>query len=264
MASIFDNHRKDMLDHITVEIEFTGRLVGGQPKDPKLIQGWLGKGMGIDDADVLWDRTRQHLADMGIPIESGATDAEVMAAVEALGDELKTQGFKRENGNANGCPCIEGRHVKAMLKEAANVVWPSGTRKFGGYVSTSAKNSGKQVGGKAAKDYLAERVFVPEELIPVADKISGVELSIGHIKDWKADSGKRSTLGYYEYIERPTTAFTMLAHKDVLSPDDWASLLVQCEIGGLGAMRSQGYGQFEIHRFDFNASDEVTPAVRAA
>lgn len=234
--SVFAEYRDETFDLFKATIRLNDRLIGGQPKDPKLVEGWLGKNMGLE-GEELKSRVLQHLTEMGVELPSDATYEDVQTALAEAAGEIKTQGFKR---TAEGKPYIESRHIKAMLKESTNIVFPRGEHKFGQYRNAS----GKVVGGKEPRSYVAERVFVKPEVIVVADDISGVELAIGHIDDWKAESGTRATIGYYEYVEQPEIEFLVEARKDCLTPEQWGKIWAHAELNGLGAMRSQGFGQF--------------------
>lgn len=239
--SVFAEYRDSTFDLFEVGIRFNDRLVGGQPKDPKLVEGWLGKNMGLE-GEELKTRVVQHLSEMGVDMPATANYDEIRTALADAAGEIKTQGFKR---TADGKPYIESRHVKAMLKESTSIVYPRGEHKFGTYKNAK----GTTVGGKDPRAYVAERVFAKPEVIVVADEISGVELAIGHIDDWKAESGSRSTIGYFEYIERPEFEFMVEARKDCLTAEQWGKIWAHAELNGLGAMRSQGYGQFVVTKW---------------
>lgn len=245
-ASVFASQRTDQFSTFHVEIELVDRIVGGQPKDPRLVEGWLSKNMGLEDEE-LRAQVLRHLHEMGVEIPADASYEDLRKALDSTAEEIKTQGFKRDD---DGRPYIEARHLKAMLKESTNIVYPPGVHKFGSYESNSAKNAGKLVGGKAAKDFIAERVFVEPGQIVLAEEISGVELAIGHIKDFKAEGGKRATIGYFEYVEASAIAFDVLAHDDCLTEEQWARIWTHAELNGIGAMRSQGYGQFRVTKWE--------------
>lgn len=224
-------------------LEFTGKVVGGAPSDPKLVEGWLQKNLGITDKEGLAAWMRTHLAETKGIDPTQATDAEIEAALAENAAEKKAQVFKR---TTDGFPYIEGRHVKAMLKEATSISWPRGEHKFGTY----RNSKGTTVGGKDPKAYVAERVFVPEQPIIVGVDISGVELAVGHIPDWKSESGSRSTIGYFEYVENSIISFEVRVLDDCLEHEQWARIWAVAEMNGLGARRSQGAGQFVITAWD--------------
>lgn len=236
-TSVFGNH--DAWTTYEATLKFTGRLVGGAPSDPKLVEGWLGKNLGITDEESLREWTRTHLAETKGIDPTQATDEDIKAALEENAAEKKAQVFKR---TTDGFPYIEGRHVKAMIKEATSIAFPRGEHKFGAYSNTK----GTKVGGKEPRSYVAERVFVPEQPIIVGTDITGVELAVGHIADWKAEGGSRSTIGYFEYIEDAEITIPVKVLDDCLTLEQWSRIWTIAEMNGLGARRSQGAGQFVI------------------
>lgn len=231
------------------ELQFTGRLAGGSPSDPKLVEGWLTKNLGITDEEQLRSWTMKHLAETRGLDPADASLDEIEAAMEENASEKKAQVFKR---TLNGEPYVEPRHVKAMIKEASNIAYPAGTMKFGSYASLSKASTGKIVGGKAARDFIAERIFVRDELIVVASEVTGIDLAVGHIKDNRTGE-KRSTIGYFEYVEKPSITVALRVLDDCLTPEQWARIWTVAEANGLGARRSQGSGQFIVTSWERTA-----------
>jgi hypothetical protein len=218
------------------ELTFLGKLYGGSPFDPKLVEGWLAKSLGISDEEQLKEWTLRHIEETQGLAPGAITDEAIEKAIAENAVEKKAQGFKR---TPDGKPYIEGRHLKAMLKEATNIAFPQGENKWGQYRNTT----GKTVGGKPPLSYVAERVSIPERPYVVADDSDDFEFAIGHIEDWK---GRRSTIGYFEYCEKPVLALELQVLNDCLSHDQWAEIWRVAERNGLGARRSQGGGQFVV------------------
>lgn len=238
-SSVFT--QRDNWSTYEADLHFTGRLVGGAPSDPKLVEGWMAKNLGLTDEDAIKAYTRKHLAEVQGLDPADMTDEAIDAALEAAAAEKKAQVFKR---TAEGMPYIEGRHVKAMIKEATSISYPRGENKFGSYRNTK----GVVTGGKEPRAYVAERVFVPERPIIVGTDVDGVELAVGHLKDWRGET--RSTIGYFEYVERPEITLTITVLDDCLDPEQWARIWTVAELNGLGARRSQGAGQFVVTRWE--------------
>lgn len=225
----------------TVELSFSGKLYGGSPFDPKLVEGWLKKNLGISDEEQLKQWTIQHLSEVKGLDPADVTDADINKAVEENAIEQKAQGFKRLTAMGNE-PYVEGRHIKAMLKEATNIAYPQGENKWGRYTNTQ----GKEVGGKAPASVVAERVWVPEQPVIVAKDTDDFEFAVGHIDDWR---GRRSTIGYFEFCEKPVLTFELEVLDDFISKDQWARIWRAAERNGLGARRSQGGGQFVVSKW---------------
>lgn len=262
MESVFQAQRDSMFESISVTLQFSDRLVGGIPKDPKLIQGWIRKNMGITNELEVFEKTKQTLVESGVTVPEDATFEDLMKASDEIAEEIKTQGFKR---TADGVVYIESRQVKAGIKESVNILF--GAEKWGPT-------------RKGARGYTAERVFIkPDLIIPDGDPTKvNVDLAIGHITGPK---GPQSTIGYYEYLTRPIVSFNILQlrnqnkppkkdgesepnNEPALSFAQWAAVWAHMELNGLGSMRSQGFGQFDVIAFDIDGriDDELLAQAR--
>jgi len=186
-----------------VELQMRERIVGGIPKDPEIIEGWL-KARGLQDVA---EATKEEMADQ---ITEGAW-----------------QGFK---SNQHGL-YIEARQVKAMLKEAANIV--RHVIKFKGYM----------------KARLAERVFIrPTRISLGVDEPTGTIERPIHVN---TRMGPRDALKRCDYVEEAFIAFDMWVLDDgVLTDAHFEALFEYAGENGLGADRSQGEGQFDCVRLE--------------
>lgn len=199
--------------------------MGGVPKDPKLIEGWLRAKAGITDTEEIRMVLLRTLAEQGADVSPEMTYEEVEAAAEKIAGSKETTGFKRgEHGLY-----IEARQVKAALKESTNILF-----------------AGQRVGPtkKGPRSYLAENVFVaPDQIWLDRTEPDGIEMVIGHVS---GPQGPRSTLGYHEYTLRSAIEFDVLVTHDVIPHDWWPELWTHMEENAIGALRSQGYGKFDI------------------
>jgi hypothetical protein len=217
MSNLFARYR--------VSLRFTDRIMGGTPKDPKVIEGWIKTKMKVPEGAELRALVARTMLEMGHDIATDPTIEQLDAAIAASVASKNTNGFKAD---ASGL-YIESRQVKAMLKECANIVYSK--QKFG-------------PSGKFAKGYVAERIFVEEDRIHLGRiEPDGVDLFIGHVT---GPQGPRATLTYYEYCTQPELAFTLLSLQDCLSPKQWEDIFEEAEQNGLGALRSQGFGRFKL------------------
>jgi hypothetical protein len=80
-------------------------------------------------------------------------------------------------------------------------------------------------------------------------------MMIGHVT---GPDGPRSTLGYYEYVRRGVIEFDVLVTRDSIKEEWWVDLWTHMEENGLGALRSQGYGKFDLLAWD---QVDITSAV---
>jgi hypothetical protein len=203
--------------------------MGGIPKDPKLIEGWLRSKAGITDTEEIRMAMLRTLTELGAEVTPDMTYEELEGAADKVAGSRETSGFKRgEHGLY-----IEERQVKAALKEATNILY-----------------AGERWGAtkKGPKSFLAERVFVsPTELWLGRDEPDGVDMVIGHVT---GPQGPRSTLGYHEYVRQPRITFDVLVAKDAIAEEHWIDIWMLIEENGIGALRSQGYGKSDIMRWD--------------
>lgn len=233
IRSVVKDYGPSRLARYRVTVRFTGKLLAGTPKDPEIISAWLRKGLPDAGDREIEQKMLETLADLGVDVDSVLEDgapnwAKVREASEMLETEKKTNGFKR---NGDGL-YYEGRCLKAALKECASVVYNG--RKWGPT-------------RKGTKNFVAERIFVEEDAIPLGRFApDGVELIIGHVG---GPQGERSTLTRYEYVEGVTITFHMLVLDDCFSVDDWHAVYDEMEWNGLGAARSQQHGRVYIEDF---------------
>lgn len=246
---IFRN-QSSLYRYYRATLEFRSKIMGGIPKDPEIIEAWLRTKGFLTGDDELSIQLRRTIDELGLePPTADATDEERFAPVEKASEAVAavkhTNGFKRHETLGL---YIEGRQVKAALKESASVAL-TGTTK------------GKYA--KSFRNWLAERVFVMEDVIPlgVAEPTS-VDLVIGHVQTPK---GKKSTLSYHEYVWQPRIVFHIMdmkvrpstkekgaptANEPSVTMDEWADIWEAMQEEGIGAMRSASYGRFDIVAFD--------------
>ncbi len=211
-------------------LAFRDKLIGGIPKDPKLIEGWLRSKAGIEDPQEMRVAMLRTLAEVGPGTSDGGFDGdEIAQAATTLASQKRTTGFKV---GLDGL-YVEGRQVKAMLKESTNIVF-----------------AGERWGPtrKAAKAFFAERVFIdPDKLNLGFVEPTGVEMVVGHLG---GPTGPRSTLSNYEYVEQPSLDFRVLVLRDCISADQWRAIWCHAQENGFGTLRSQGYGRFDVVQWE--------------
>lgn len=191
------------------------RIAGGTPSDPKVAEGWL-RTKVVGDRD---DLIREAVAE--VMLQRGITADEATAVVS---ENKHLNGFRRDE---NGL-YLEGRCAKAAIKEAANVRWPK--ERWG-------------PSNKGTVSFFAEHVFVQEDRIPLGvAEASGVNQRFVHT--WRG-----SGIQYEEFVDDAKLAFTVTTdHK--FTAEQWALLWLTGERQGIGASRSQGYGTYEVTRWD--------------
>jgi len=216
--------------------------MGGTPKNPEVVEGWLRSKTGVTDAEEVQSMVRRTMIEQGT-WRTDMTQDEIDAATKLVAQSRETTGFKiDENGLY-----IEQRQVKAAIKESTSILFPG--ERWGATRRTNAK--GENVAayqGKAPRSFVAERVFVSPEHISLGRfQPDDVELVIGHII---GPQGPRSTLGYHQYVLRPELTFDVLVMRDCVEDQHWYDIWTHMEENGLGALRSQGYGTFDLTHFE--------------
>lgn len=203
-----------------------GRIAGGIPTDPNVAEGWLRTKLGVQSDDLIRDMVAE------VMLERGVTAEEATAEVNA---KRHLNGFKRGN---NGL-YIEGRQVKAAIKEAANVRWPK--ERWG-------------PSRKGTLSFFAEHCFVEDDRIWLGvTEPSGVAQRFVHT--WRG-----SAIQYEEYVDDADITFTMITDYE-FKTEQLALLWLTAEQQGLGASRSQGYGRYDVTGWE--KIDHDTPKPRA-
>jgi hypothetical protein len=195
--------------------------------------------MGLTQAEEIHQMTARTLVELGLftaddQAELDTSFDSLSKAAEAIAKKSQTQMFKRDEQGLY----IEDRIVKAMLREVVAILYPF-----------QAPNGAGKWGptNKAARGFFVERVFVnpPRIHLGVAEP-TGIDLFVGHVS---GPQGPRSTLNYYEYVERARIAFDIIVLNDEVKQEHWPNIWALGEEIGLGAMRSQSFGRFDTCYF---------------
>lgn len=234
--SVFAHMRKKVFPYRYKVTLHLNNIVGGVPKDPKVAEGWLRSKLVDDKDDLIRDMVATTMVEMGSDVDD---------AIEEAAKNKHLNGFKR---NFNSELYIEGRQVKAMIKENANIKWPKerwGTSK------------------KGTRGYFAEHVFVEEDEIPLGVKeevveeiIDSEEVAVQKVTDPRFYINQRfvhtwrgSGIQYEEVVNDAEVTFHILTDHE-FDDEQWATLFLSAEQNGLGAARSQGFGTFQTIEFD--------------
>ncbi len=222
---VFDQYRDKVYKYEFAVGLLVSNLHGGVPTDPKVAEGWIRTKMLENRDDVVKELVAKTMAERGLdpdePLTSDQLDEVVAEAVKTR----QLSGFYR---TPEGELAIRGRHIKAMIKEAANIAY--------------AKDRWGPT-NKGTKSFFAEHVFVAEDWIPLGQMMpDGIDQRF--VATWRGTG-----IQYDEYVEDVKIGFTVLTdHK--FTADQWGTLWVIAERNGLGAARSQGFGTFEVTQWD--------------
>lgn len=242
---IFDD-QVQLWQYHRATLKFRNRIMGAIPSDPKVIEAWLAAKSGITAEAELQRKLFETLQELGHDVENLTPD-EAREAIDVIAND-KRNTFKRNNDVGL---YIEGRIVKAMLRECINILY-----------------AGEAWGRtrKGPKAYAAERVFVVEDVIPLGrSEADGTDITFGHVT---GPQGPRSTVGYHDYCDQPEITFHIMSQRPqesrgkrrkaeadndpeatgegCIRPEEWAAIWSQGQEIGLGAQRSMGAGRFDI------------------
>jgi len=101
----------DLFTRYRIAIRMANKIMGGTPKDPKVIEGWIKSVIGADRGDEMRAMVLRTMMEMGHDIDEGATTEQLDEAIKNTAGEKSTNGFKRDEHGLY----IEGRQIKAML-----------------------------------------------------------------------------------------------------------------------------------------------------
>lgn len=205
-------------------------VVGGTPTDLKVAENWLRSKLA-DPGDIIREEVAKIMAER-------ATRGEKVTVEEATAELDRNKhlnGFKRTDDVGL---CLEGRHLKACVKEATMVAVAAEKIVATGWGKTN----------KNIKGFVAEHIVVVDDRLhlyrddDVVNEPSGVMQRFVHT--WRGNA-----IQYEEYVEDCYIDFTVMTdHKF----DDrfWSMMWLTAEQQGLGASRSQGFGRFSLRRWE--------------
>ena len=211
------------------------QIAGGTPSDPNVAEGWIRTKLGMDKDELLRTMVAEAMVARGITSEE---------ATEEVSKNKHLNGFKRDDKGLY----IEGRQLKAALKEAASVAVAAG--------NLDARGWGKTNKGLLA--YMAEHAFVLEDRLwlGVQDE-SRIGLPVEKYHQEPSGVSQRfvhtfrgSGIQYEEYVDQAVIDFTVISDHDFEAKDGWKKIWVTAQQQGIGASRSQGYGRYSVTRWD--------------
>ena len=241
-GSVFDDLIEESYPY-RFEVQLTlANIVGGVPSDPKVAEGWIRTKLGdtADDARIA-EMVAQTMKERGISQDEAVTEV----------NNLKNlNGFKR---TSNGTLYVEGRQVKAMLKESVSIAVAAKKLTMIGWGETR----------KWLTKYFPEHVFVLDVAIPIYqrdedDKLVAVKEPTG-IHQQFVHTHRGSAIQYQEYVEDPVISLVIISDHP-FTRREWGMIMTTAEMNGLGASRSQGYGTFSVTKWE-DKSTGIVPRV---
>lgn len=197
-------------------------LVGGIPQDPNKVEGWLRSKIEDDDR-LLEELIMETLVEIGGDFNNPLDREE---ATKKAASKRNLNGFKRDR--ETGELYIEGRQLKAAIKESSNILWA--TERWGPT-------------RKGTKSFFAEHLFIVENRLGLGvDKPTGVQQRFVH-------TFRGTGIQLEEYVEEARFSFTLITDYD-FSKTQWGQLWKTAEKQGVGATRSQGFGTYVVTQWD--------------
>lgn len=224
-ASVFAKYVSKSYPHRYAGTLLVAEIHGGTPSDPKVAEGYLRKKLAPSSDLLLEQMVLETMAERNIP------KAE---ALQVVNDLKHLNGFRRDERGLY----IEGRQLKAALKEAVSVATNAGKITAKGWGSPDDGNYRKGI-----KAWFPEHVFVVEDRLHL-----GVTEPTGVIQKF-VHTSRGDAIQYEEVVVDALIDFTI--ETDHLFTDaQWSAIWTTGERQGVGASRSQGYGTYEVTRWE--------------
>ncbi len=219
MTSVFAKYTDKAWPHRFAGSLLVRHVAGGTPSDPKVAEGWLRTKLADKD-DLIREAVANTMAERGIGADEAAKLVDITKHLN---------GFKRDESGLY----IEGRQLKSALKEAASVAVASGKLNARGWGKTN----------KGLLSYLAEHVMIVEERLYL-----GCAEATGINQRFIA-TFRGTGIQYEEYVGEAKIDFTVITDHE-FTAEQWAMIWLTGEQQGIGASRSQGFGRYEVTRWE--------------
>jgi len=143
-------------------------------------------------------------------------------------------------GYPEGVLYVEGRQLKAALKEAVAVAANAGkirTKNWGDPDNAAYK--------KQLKGWFPEHVFVTDTLLLLHDEAGNPVTEPHGVLQKFVHTHRGDAIGYEEYVDQAVVTFHVKTDVE-LSEKEWAMIWLTGQDQGLGASRSQGFGTYRV------------------
>ena len=230
-------------------------ICGGIPSDPDVAASWIKTRLGIEgDTAALTDAVAKTMAERQIPADLAA---EEVAAMKHL------NGFKKDRFGLY----IEGRQLKAAIKEAVSVATAAGNVPMKGYGETK----------KWITKFVPEHIFVLEDTLYLTELVVDAdgepifdtdgEYQFRHITRPTDTHQRFVQTRHGSGIQREEYVAEAYIHATIYTDYEWGAgvfekIWVTGEQQGVGAARSQGYGRYEVVRWDLLEAHELEQTVQ--
>lgn len=225
---VFDSFREESYPHKFSAQLRLATIAGGTPSDKNVAEGWIKAKLGLDKDEEIQRLVADTMVERGITQEEAADE---------VARNKNLNGFKRDECGL----FVEGRQIKSMLKEDISIAAATEKVPIRGWGKTS----------KWVYGFFAEHVFVPETTVHLMRPASAEyvtepdEVIQRFVKTKMGQTG----IQYEEVCYDVVINFSVVTDYD-FKARDWAMIWTTGEMNGLGASRSQGYGRYEVTRWE--------------
>ena len=209
-----------------------GILAGGIPQDPNVVESWIKTKLRDIRSDAeIQDVIATTMAELGLNEED--------AVREASSKMVGMNGFKRDETGLY----VEGRQMKAALKEAVMVAANAGKLETGKWGKPDNASYKKQI-----KGWFPEHVFIVEERLHILKGGQPVTVHDGVTQKF-VHTHRGDSISYEQFVKDAEVPFTIKADFE-LKEKDWAMIWLTGQMEGFGASRSQEYGRYIVTRWE--------------
>jgi len=225
-------------------------IAGGVPSDPRVAEGWLKTKMGLDKEEQLQKAVAEVMVERGVTLEEATSEVNKFKNLngfkrlkEPMGpDELEHATYKVET--VAGQLYIEGRQLKAALKEAVSVAAAVGKVDLKGWGLTR----------KWINAFAAEHLFIIEDRMPLYrynenGDLEPVTEPTDVVQRFVKNKMGQMGISYEEYIDEAILHFSLSSDHD-FNNEFYGMIWTTGEQQGLGASRSQGFGRYKVTRWE--------------
>jgi len=225
VASAFAKYQRQAYPYLFEGELLIATIAGGVPSDDKVAEAWL-KTKLQDKDDLIREAAAKTMVERGISMEE---------AVQVVDSLKHLNGFKRDE---NGQLYIEGRQLKASLKEAVSIAANAGKITTKGWGTPDNKNYLKGI-----KAWFPEHVGIIEDRL-----LLGVREPTGVMQRF-VHAPHGTGIQYEEYVEQAKLTFHLETDHD-FEEVQWAMIWLTGQQQGIGASRSQGFGRYTVTRWE--------------
>lgn len=212
-----------------------GILAGGIPQDPNVVEGWIRAKLRDTRSDAeIQDVVASTMAELGLSEEEAVT--------EASAKMVGMNGFKRNL--ETGQLYVEGRQLKAALKEAVMVAVNAGKLPTGKWGNPDNASFKKQI-----KGWFPEHFFIAEERLPLFHEDGAPVTDPDGTTQKFVHTHRGDSISYEQYVLDAVVPFTVQADFE-LTEKQWAMVWLTGQLQGFGASRSQEYGRYVVTRWE--------------